>query len=240
MTMKKKASANQKHRNLADQTAADSHPANPVGLSKLAGRAIKVVGIGGIGSTLVAYLGRFLWSHNAKSLAITMDLIDGDHYELKNKARMSFPTSENFTNKAAAKAIELAHDFGDRLAVRPIPEYVAEGNIAALVGEHDIVFLAVDNFKTRKLVSDHCETLQDIVLFSGGNDGVEAGQDGTLGNVQVYERRDGQNLKNPIITFHPEIQTPADRAPYELSCEELALSSAPHSSSPIWRWPPPC
>jgi hypothetical protein len=226
MTMKKKTSAKQKHPNHERKISSTGRPASPVELSKLAGRRIKVVGIGGIGSTLVAYLGRFLWSHNARSLNIAMDLIDGDHYELKNKERMPFPASENFTNKAVAKAIELAHEFGDRLAVRPIPEYVAAENIAMLVGEYDIVFMAVDNFKTRKLVSEHCETLRNIVLFSGGNDGVEAGQDGTFGNIQIYERRAGQNLKNPLTTFHPEIQTPADRAPYELSCEELALSSA--------------
>ena len=80
---------------------------------------------------------------------------------------------------------------------------------------------------TRKLVSDYCETLHNIVLFSGGNDGVEAGQDGIFGNIQIYERQDGRNVRNPLTTFHPEIQVPADRAPYELSCEELALSSAP-------------
>jgi molybdopterin/thiamine biosynthesis adenylyltransferase len=227
MTMNKKPSINQGRRKFAEHPPSHDRADGSVGFSKLVGRAIKVVGIGGIGSTLVGYLGRFLWSHNMRSANIAMDLIDADHYELKNKTRMPFPASENFTNKAVAKAIELAHEFGDRLVVRPIPEYVAEDNIAVLVGEHDVVFLAVDNFKTRKLVSDHCEVLHNIVLFSGGNNSVEAGQDGTFGNVQIYERRGGKNVRNPITTFHPEIQVPADRAPYELSCEELALSSAP-------------
>jgi hypothetical protein len=160
-------------------------------------------------------------------LHIIVNLIDGDHYEWKNKERMPFPMLQNFTNKAIAKTMELTPEFGDRLLVRPIPEYVTAKNIAELISDNDVVSLAVDNFKTRKLISDYCETLHNIVLFSGGNDGVEAGQDGTFGNIQIYEKQQGQNRKNPITTFHPEIQTPADRAPYELSCEELAHSTAP-------------
>lgn len=197
------------------------------GLSRIRKRRIKVIGIGGIGSTLASYLGRFLWSLNAKSLDIALDLIDGDQYELRNKERMSFLFMENFTDKAVTKAMELTEEFGDRLLVRPVPEYITDQNIKRLACDNDIIFLAVDNFKTRKLVSDHCETLKDIVLFSGGNDGIEDGQLGTYGNIQIYERKKSRDIKNPITTFHPEIQNPDDRAPYEMGCEELAQSSAP-------------
>lgn len=198
-----------------------------VGLNRIQGRRIKVVGIGGIGSSLVSYLARYLWSQDARSLDIALDLIDGDHYELKNKERMLFPMSQSFVSKPVAKATELAREFGDRLLVRPIPEYVSQQNVGTLVRENDIVFLAVDNYRTRKLVSDHCQRLTDALLFSGGNDGVENGQSGTAGNIQIYERVKGKNLFNPITRFHPEIATPEDKAPFELSCEELAQNAAP-------------
>ena len=198
-----------------------------VGLTRIQGRRIRVVGIGGIGSSLVSFLARYLWSQDARSLDIALDLIDGDHYELKNKERMLFPMSQGFVSKPVAKAMELSREFGDRLLVRPIPEYVSQQNVDTLVRQNDIVFLAVDNYRTRKLVSDHCQQLTDVLLFSGGNDGVENGQGGTSGNIQIYERVKGKGLVNPITRFHPEIASPDDKAPFELSCEELAQNSAP-------------
>lgn len=197
------------------------------GLAKIRRRTIRVIGLGGIGSHLVLNLGRFLWSQNAKSLNIKLDLIDGDHYELKNKARMPFHPVEGYTNKAVVQAIELANEFEDRLHVKPISSYVTERNIETLIQEKDVIFLAVDNHQTRKLVSDRCEQLNAVVLFSAGNDGIEAGEQGTFGNVQIFERRNGKNFKNPITRFHPEIKNPADRAPNEIGCEALAESSAP-------------
>ena len=196
-------------------------------ISPIQDRKIKVIGIGGIGSSLVNFLGRFLWVQNVKGLNITLDLIDGDQIELRNKERMDFESIHLSDNKAVAKAIQLAREFGDRLLIRPIPEYISDQNIKGLVQNQDIVFLAVDNFKTRKYVSDYCETLKNVVLFSGGNDGIENGEDGTLGNVQIYERYRGKEKRNPITRFHPEINNPKDKAPFEKSCEELAQGSAP-------------
>lgn len=201
--------------------------ASPPALVKIRERTIRVIGLGGIGSHLVLNLGRFLWSQDAKTLGITLDLIDGDHYELKNKARMPFHPVEGYTNKAVVQAIELANEFGDRLQVRPTPAYVTDQNIGTMINGGDVLFLAVDNFRTRKLVSDYCERLEEILLFSGGNDGIEHGEQGTFGNVQIFERQEGRNLKNPITRFHPEIQNPEDKAPYEIGCEALAESSAP-------------
>jgi molybdopterin/thiamine biosynthesis adenylyltransferase len=205
--------------------AVNDFPTAGESLSKVKGRNIKIVGLGGIGATLASYLARFLWSQNARSFNIMVDLIDGDHFEFRNKERMAFAVAQ--INKAIAKVMELADEFGDRLLSRPIPDYVKEHNIKSLIRNHDIVFLAVDNHRTRKLVSNHCEKLRDILIVSGGNDGVENGYHGTEGNIQIYERRRGKEIKNPISLFHPEIQDPQDKAPYEAGCEELAQGSAP-------------
>jgi len=68
--------------------------------------------------------------------------------------------------------------------------------------------------------------LRSVTLFSGGNDGVENGKTGTYGNVQVYRRKAGRNLSNPLSRFHPEIAHPADRLPTAQGCL-AALASAP-------------
>jgi hypothetical protein len=94
------------------------------------------------------------------------------------------------------------------------------------VGERDLVFLCVDNHKSRKLVSARAGRLRDCVLISCGNDGVENGRTGTYGNVQVYIRRSGRNVTNPLTRFHPEIARPVDKRPDEAGCMELAASAA--------------
>jgi molybdopterin/thiamine biosynthesis adenylyltransferase len=143
-------------------------------------------------------------------------LVDGDGFEARNAARQAFGAAGN---KARVKAAELARDF-EALSLRAVPEYIHEGNAAALIGEGDVVFLAVDNHRTRKVVSDHCRTLRSAVLISGGNDLTD-------GNVQVYVRREGRDVTLPLTQFHPEIAEPRDRSPAEMSCDELAQAGAP-------------
>lgn len=174
---------------------------------------IKIIGIGGIGCALLPHLARYL-HFNGGGARIT--LIDGDGFERRNADRQSF---SELGNKAKVKAGELAREF-EGVSFRAIPEYVSAVNIERVIGEGDVVFLAVDNHRTRKLVSDHCEKLREVLLISGGNEFTD-------GNVQVYLRRDGRDVTSPLTRFHPEIAAPADKSPAEMSCEELAEAAAP-------------
>jgi len=177
------------------------------------GLEIKVIGIGGIGCALLPFLCRYLASEGERA---RITLVDGDDFESRNAARQGF---ERLGNKAKVKAEELAREF-PTLSFRAIPEYVTGENVEEIIREGEIVFLAVDNHKTRFLVGSRGEALQDILLISGGNDL-------TSGNVQVHLRREGKDLTLPLTTFHPEIQDPEDRSPAEMSCEELQQISAP-------------
>lgn len=176
-------------------------------------REIKIIGIGGIGCALVPFLARYL-QYRGERVRIT--LIDGDEFERGNVDRQAFGT---LGNKAKVKAAELAREF-EGLSFRAIPEYVTEENIARFLQGGDTIFLAVDNHKSRKLVSDYCEKLASVTLISGGNDFID-------GNVQIHVRENGQDRTAPITRFHPEIQDPQDRSPAEMSCEELMERGAP-------------
>jgi predicted dinucleotide-binding enzyme len=182
---------------------------------------VTVVGCGGIGGHLAPPLCHFL---HAERHAAHVTLVDGDAYEARNASRMRF---RRFENKAVAMARELASAFGDVLTIAPRPEYVTPANVASLASPGDLIFLAVDNHRTRQLVDAHCATLDDVILISGGNDGIEGGEAGTFGNVQVVRRAGGRALSNTLSAFHPEIADPADRAPGEASCGELVVAGAP-------------
>lgn len=174
---------------------------------------IKVIGIGGIGCALLPFLARYL---NFRGERARITLVDGDDFERRNADRQAFGT---LGNKAKVKAAEIAREF-EGLSFRAVPEFVTEANITQSIQDGDIIFLAVDNHKTRKLVSNYCEKLVDVTLISGGNDFTD-------GNVQVHIRQGSRDLTAPVTRFHPEIQNPTDRSPAEMSCEELMEQGAP-------------
>ena len=189
--------------------------------------AIKLIGLGGVGSIVARYLSIFL---SALHAGVRLLLIDGDEFEPGNASRMFF---SRHGNKAAVVRDDLMPQVkGSRLTLLAVEEFLTPKNLPRLIQEGDIVLLAVDNHATRKLVNDWCASrLSDVCLISGGNDGV--GEDssgrslrGTYGNVQLYLRRDGRDVTPSLSRFHPEIADPADTLPTDLSCTD-ALEHVP-------------
>ena len=186
--------------------------------------AVKLIGLGGVGG-IVARFGALFLASLGRNVRLVM--IDGDAFEPSNTSRMHFSA---FGNKATVLRQDLLPRFQDsRLSIFAVGEYLTEANIGRLIQEGDIVLLAVDNHATRKLVGEFCATKRDICLISGGNDGVETTAEGntlrgTYGNCQIHLRRDGADLTPSLGRYHPEIAHPADHAPTELDCVEMAAS----------------
>lgn len=171
---------------------------------------INIIGLGGIGSILSDSVCRFLNYSIQKNIEII--LIDGDDYEEKNLERQLF---SYFDNKATSKCRELKTKY-NRMQIKDFPQFIDQDNIN-IIERGDIVFLCVDNHKTRKLVSDYCSTLGDIILISGGNELVD-------GNVQIYIRKNSKDVTPSLTKYHPEIENYNDKLPSEMSCEELEKS----------------
>jgi hypothetical protein len=179
--------------------------------------------LGGIGGPLSRHLCHFL---HAERRAAHVTLVDGDAFEERNRGRMRFAALEN---KAVALARELADAFGGgTLTIEPLAEYVTPENVDRIVTEGDVVLMAVDNHATRRLVGRAVERLHDVVLLSGGNDGVDParGERGTYGNVQVVRREGGAWRTGSLTAFHPEIEAATDRLPTEVGCAELLHQGA--------------
>lgn len=173
---------------------------------------VVIIGLGGVGSILAGRLCRFLnYSREIKSPHII--LVDGDDYEYKNYERQEFG---RIGNKAKIQSAELSMQ-SEKVTFEPIPEYVNNTNISNIIKNNYIVFLCVDNHKTRKLTSDYCRTLENVILISGGNELTD-------GNAQLYVRKGGKDLTPDLCAYHPEIANPDDKLPEEMSCEELSQS----------------
>lgn len=172
---------------------------------------IKIIGLGGVGSILVERLCRFL--NYTRDIEANVTLVDGDTYEAKNYERQEFST---FGNKAEVKASDLDVQFPD-ISIDVFPAFVNETTVMEVVKEGDVVFLCVDNHKTRNIVNTYCKNIKNVTLISGGNEFVD-------GNVQTYIRKDGNDVTPDIAAYHPEIANPDDKLPEELSCEQLSQS----------------
>lgn len=177
------------------------------------GLKIKVIGCGGIGSWLVDPLCTLLAFSPVPSIEVT--LIDGDTYEERNRERQNF---DEIGPKASVTASRLKDRF-PRLQFWDEPTYLTEGNIISRIREHDIVAVCVDNHKTRKLISDRAEELDNVTIISGGNELTD-------GNVLIHVRRDGENVTLPIANkYHPELLKPGDKNPgddKEHGCQVMA------------------
>ena len=180
-----------------------------------------VIGAGGIGTWLTAGLVRLLeWKFPGSALII----VDGDNYEQKNKERQEFT---KIGNKAVVKAHELTPQFPNTTII-PIPKWVVSENFGGvtteedapkikasdLINEGDIVFAVVDNFAARKIIFDSASRLNNVDVFTGGND------DGLFGSVYHYQKRDGRQKTEHPVAFHPEYENPPDKNPGELSCQQ--------------------
>lgn len=168
-------------------------------------RNLVLVGLGGIGRWVVQALPGVL---GASEDDWEITLVDGDKYDQSNVPRQCGPE-----DVGKYKAIVWALKMPEIYSVFPDCVYVHD---SYCFEENSIVLLAVDNHKTRKLVSDKVSQLKNAVLISGGNELTD-------GNVQLYVRRKGKDLTAPLGKFHPEIENPTDRAPFEKSCEELSV-----------------
>lgn len=178
---------------------------------------ITVVGLGGIGSNLAPWVARFL---SYLPGAHTLTLVDRDEFEDRNRERQSFVSMGNKAQSVAQRLAQEFSHFAQQLTIDAMPEYVCPDTAPFILLEDEIVLLCVDNHATRKFVSDYARKLRNVSIISGGNEDL-------VGNVAVYLRRDGTDATPPLTHNHPEIETPNEKAPYEMSCEERAAAGAP-------------
>jgi molybdopterin/thiamine biosynthesis adenylyltransferase len=191
-------------------------------LERLTTGRLVVVGLGGVGGILARYLIKFVAALDVAPVRVL--LVDGDVFEERNRDRMDFAYHGL---KAEVVCERLSEEYGrPGLHLRPVIRFVDRDNVGEIVRAGDRVLVCVDNHASRKVVSDHSERLDAVTVISGGNDGVEDGQRGTYGNVQVYIRREGAERSPAISRFHPEIAEPADEVPGP-SCVDLAATTAP-------------
>lgn len=78
-----------------------------------------------------------------------------------------------------------------------------------------VIFICVDNVKTRYELSKYAERFENVLVINGGNEK-------TTGHVTVYERYRGIALDPNLYELFDNIRPDVDKRPDEVSCTEVA------------------
>lgn len=137
-------------------------------------------------------------------------IVDGGTYQSRQLDHEHFAVPGN---KARIQAEFVLREFPG-LRVEAIKKYVglAAGDqvipVQELLQSGDVIFLQVDNNKTRNLVAEHAGKLADVTLISGGTNEDQL-------RVIVYIRRGHRDLTPSFSSYCDEIAQPADESPAE-------------------------
>jgi hypothetical protein len=138
---------------------------------------------------------------------ITFVLVDGKDY------RPSQADHEFFLKNGPKPIVQalLLESTYPTIKTIPIKKFVARTTTNRTISAHDLikdgdyVLLGVDNHETRRLISDHAQTLKDTTIISGAIDGDDV-------HVWVHLRRNGTDITRPPLQRYPDINA----APKEL------------------------
>ena len=120
-----------------------------VGQQKLKAARVLVVGAGGLGSPVIAYL--------AGAGVGTMGVVDNDRVGLSNLQRQIIHRTQDEGVGKAQNATTFVLALNPNVTVMPHDVRLDAGNADALVADYDVVLDGTDNFDTRRIVAEACE-----------------------------------------------------------------------------------
>ena len=104
-----------------------------------------VAGCGGLGGYIIEFLGRVGVGH--------ITAVDGDVFSISNLNRQLLSTEQTLGRPKPECAKERMSAVNPSVTVTPVCEYITEENADKLVAGHDIIVDALDNGKTRMILT---------------------------------------------------------------------------------------
>jgi molybdopterin/thiamine biosynthesis adenylyltransferase/rhodanese-related sulfurtransferase len=118
------------------------------GQERLGRARVLVVGAGGLGSPVLAYL--------AAAGVGRIGIVDDDVVDVTNLQRQILYQTADVGSKKAELAAERLHALNPQIAIDPIPIRFDATNARELVRLYDVVVDGTDSFATRYLINDAC------------------------------------------------------------------------------------
>lgn len=167
------------------------------GQQKLADSAVLVIGAGGLGSAVIAYL--------AAAGIGRIGIIDHDHVELSNLQRQIIHEDGDIGRLKVESAADRISELNPHCAVDIYPRRLVAENAASIIARYTIVADGCDNFTTRLIVNAACMQ-SGIPLVSAA--------------VKAFE---GQLMTFPADGTSPCYQCFVPESPPEASCKETGV-----------------
>jgi len=127
------------------------------GQEKLLKSKVLIIGLGGLGSPIAAYL-------TGAGIG-TIGIVDSDEVDLSNIHRQVLYTTEEIGKKKVAVAQNRMSKINPDIKIIPYPIRLTSENILDVIKDYDIIVDGSDNFPTRYLVNDACVLMKKILIF---------------------------------------------------------------------------
>lgn len=121
------------------------------GQQKLKAARVIVIGTGGLGAPILAYLAAAGVGH--------IGVVDFDTVDLSNLHRQIIHKSGNVGKAKTLSAVEMMKDINPTIDIKTYETSLRSDNALDLIRDYDIVIDGTDNFPTRYLVNDACALL---------------------------------------------------------------------------------
>jgi len=121
------------------------------GQQKLKAARVIVIGTGGLGAPILAYLAAAGVGH--------IGVVDFDTVDLSNLHRQIIHKTGNVGKQKTLSAVEMMKDINPQIDIKTYETSFRSDNALELLKDYDIVIDGTDNFPTRYLVNDACALL---------------------------------------------------------------------------------
>ena len=129
------------------------------GQKKLGQAKVLLVGLGGIGSTVLQHL--------AAAGIGKIGLVDQDTVALSNLQRQTIYTFEDIGRKKVSVASNFVKNLNKNVHISEYDFFLNANNSTRVIGEYDIVLDGTDNVESRELINQHCVKLRKPLIFGG-------------------------------------------------------------------------
>ena len=129
------------------------------GQKKLGQAKVLLVGLGGIGSTVLQHL--------AAAGIGKIGLVDQDTVALSNLQRQTIYTFEDIGRKKVSVASNFVKNLNKNVHISEYDFFLNANNSTRVIGEYDIVLDGTDNVESRELINKHCVKLGKPLIFGG-------------------------------------------------------------------------
>ena len=129
------------------------------GQKKLGKAKILLVGLGGIGSTVLQHL--------AATGIGKIGLVDQDTVALSNLQRQTIYTYRDIGRKKVSVASKFINNLNKNVDVTEYDLFLEAKNSSNIIEEYDVVLDGTDNIEARELINRHCLMQQKPLIFGG-------------------------------------------------------------------------